>query len=223
MLYKLLQRFGLLTLLLMSSLAMAVEEPRYEVISAQGDFELRRYPPLLIAQTVVEGDMDQASRKGFQLLADFIFGNNQASEGAASAKIAMTAPVTIEPQSAKIAMTAPVTLQAQAGLSETGPWRVHFVMPSKYTLASIPKPRNPAVQLRELPPQWFVAHKFSGFTTESRIEAKTQEAVQWARQQSLAALSPPQLARYDPPWTLPMFRRNEILIEVSAPPPAKSP
>ena len=221
MLYKLLQRFGHLALLLMSSLAMAVEEPRYEVISAQGDFELRRYPALLVAQTVVEGDMDQASRKGFQLLADFIFGNNQASEGAASAKIAMTAPVTIEPQSAKIAMTAPVTLQAQAGLSETGPWRVHFVMPSKYTLASIPKPRNPAVQLRELPPQWFVAHKFSGFTTESRVEAKTQEAVQWARQQSLAALSPPQLARYDPPWTLPMFRRNEILIEVSA--PTKSP
>jgi hypothetical protein len=221
MLYKLLQRFGHLALLLMSSLAMAVEEPRYEVISAQGDFELRRYPALLVAQTVVEGDMDQASRKGFQLLADFIFGNNQASEGAASAKIAMTAPVTIEPQSAKIAMTAPVTLQAQAGLSETGPWRVHFVMPSKYTLASIPKPRNPAVQLRELPPQWFVAHKFSGFTTESRVEAKTQEAVQWARQQSLAALSPAQLARYDPPWTLPMFRRNEILIEVSA--PTKSP
>jgi hypothetical protein len=206
MLYKLLQRFGHLALLLMSSLAMAVEEPRYEVISAQGDFELRRYPALLVAQTVVEGDMDQASRKGFQLLADFIFGNNQASEGAASAKIAMTAPV---------------TLQAQAGLSETGPWRVHFVMPSKYTLASIPKPRNPAVQLRELPPQWFVAHKFSGFTTESRVEAKTQEAVQWARQQSLAALSPAQLARYDPPWTLPMFRRNEILIEVSA--PTKSP
>ena len=85
MLYKLLHKFGLLTLLLTSSLAMAVEEPRYEVISAQGDFELRRYPALLVAQTVVEGDMDQASRKGFQLLADFIFGNNQASEGAGSA------------------------------------------------------------------------------------------------------------------------------------------
>ncbi len=220
MLYKLLHKFGLLTLLLTSSLAMAVEEPRYEVISAQGDFELRRYPALLVAQTVVEGDMDQASRKGFQLLADFIFGNNQTSEG--SAKIARTAPVTMEPQSAKIAMTAPVTLQAQAGLPETGPWRVHFVMPSQYTLASIPKPRNPAVQLRELPPQWFVAHKFSGFTTESRVEAKTQEAAQWARQQALNATSAPQLARYDPPWTLPMFRRNEILIEVS-PPPAKSP
>lgn len=220
MLYKLLHKFGLLTLLLTSSLAMAVEEPRYEVISAQGDFELRRYPALLVAQTVVEGDMDQASRKGFQLLADFIFGNNQTSEG--SAKIAMTAPVTMEPQSAKIAMTAPVTLQAQAGLPESGPWRVHFVMPSQYTLASIPKPRNPAVQLRELPPQWFVAHKFSGFTTESRVAAKTQEAAQWARQQALSPTSAPQLARYDPPWTPPMFRRNEILIEVSAP-PAKSP
>lgn len=213
----LLLRIGLFLLLWISGLAMAVAEPRYEVIRAEGDFELRRYPPLLIAQTIVDGDRDQASRKGFQLLADYIFGNNQSDKG--SGEIAMTAPVVIEP--AKIAMTAPVTVQGQTGLSEAGPWRVHFVMPSQYTLASIPKPRTPAVQLRELPPQWFVANKFSGFTTESRIETKTQEAVQWTGQQALSALSPPQLARYDPPWTLPMMRRNEILIEVSG--PTKSP
>ncbi|MEI7783980.1 MAG: heme-binding protein [Betaproteobacteria bacterium] len=219
--HALIQRLSLSLLALFSGLAMAVEQARYEVISAQGDFELRHYPPLLIAQTVVEGNMDQASRKGFQLLADFIFGNNLAAGGAGPGKIEMTAPVTVEPQSAKIAMTAPVTVQAEGARSEAGQWRVHFVMPSQYTLASIPKPRNPAVELRELPSQWFVAHKFSGFTTESRVDAKTQEAVQWARQQALTALSPPQLARYDPPWTLPMFRRNEILIEVSAPASAK--
>jgi SOUL heme-binding protein len=130
-------RISLFLLPWISGLAMAVEEPRYEVIRAEGDFELRRYPPLLIAQTIVDGDRDQASRKGFQLLADYIFGNNQSDKG--SGKIAMTAPVVIEP--AKIAMTAPVTIQGQTGLSEAGPWRVHFVMPSQYTLASIPKPR----------------------------------------------------------------------------------
>lgn len=194
---------------------MAVEEARYERFQSQGDFELRRYGPLLIAETQVEGERDEASRAGFRLLADFIFGNNQAAGQDGSTKIAMTAPVAVEAVSSKIAMTAPVTVEPQAG--ETGRWRIQFVMPSHYTLASIPKPRNPAVQLRELPSQWWVAHRFSGFTTDSRVQAKTREAVQWVEQQNLKATGSPQLARYDPPWTLPMFRRNEILIPVAPP------
>jgi len=192
--------------------AMATEEPRFEVISAQGSLELRHYDPLLIAETEVSGEMDEASRAGFRLLADFIFGNNQAPESAGSAKIDMTAPVTMQASSAKIAMTAPVTIAPQADR-----WRVHFVMPRQYTLASIPKPRNPAVRLRQLPSLWFVAHRFSGFATSAQVEAKTQEALQWIAQQGLKTTGAPQLARYDPPWTVPMFRRNEILIPVAGP------
>ena len=101
--------------------AMAIEEPRYDVRLSQAPFELRHYAPVLIAQTLVEGDMDAASNKGFRLIADYIFGNNiaAASEPGAdanaqqAAKIAMTAPVTVEPQSSKIAMTAPVTVEDQ--------------------------------------------------------------------------------------------------------------
>lgn len=194
--------------LMMGAPAMAVEEPRYEVVRAQGDFELRRYPPLLIAETWVSGDMDGASRKGFRLLADYIFGNNQLPDSASSEKIAMTAPVTVEPQVA-------------SGAADH--WRVHFVMPSQYTLATIAKPRNEAVRLRQLPEQWFVAHRFSSFTTTARVESKTQEALQWASEQGLSRLGAPQLARYDPPWTLPMFRRNEILLQVQGPPSSRSP
>lgn len=203
--------------------AMAIEEPRYDVRLSQAPFELRHYAPVLIAQTLVEGDMDAASNKGFRLIADYIFGNNiaAASEPGSdanakqAAKIAMTAPVTVEPQSSKIAMTAPVTLEPQVGNAQQ--WRVHFVMPSQYTLATIPKPNNSAVTLHELPSKYVVVHRYSGFNTVARVQEKTDETLAWAKQQSLKVVGTPQLSRYDPPWTLPMFRRNEIMVEVAAP------
>jgi len=195
--------------------AMAIEEPKYEVRISQAPFELRHYAPTLIAQTIVEGDMDEASNKGFRLIADFIFGNNLAANSEQAAKIAMTAPVTVEPQSSKIAMTAPVTIEPQLGSAQQ--WRVHFVMPSQYTLANIPKPKNSAVTLHELPSKYFVVHRYSGFNTVARVQEKTDEALAWAKQQSLKVVGTPQLSRYDPPWTLPMFRRNEIMVEVAAP------
>jgi SOUL heme-binding protein len=195
--------------------AMAIEEPRYEVSISQAPFELRHYAPILIAQTIVEDDMDTASNKGFRLIADFIFGNNLAANSEQAAKIAMTAPVTVEPQSSKIAMTAPVTIEPQLGSAQQ--WRIHFVMPSQYTLANIPKPKNSAVTLHELPSKYFVVHRYSGFNTVARVQEKTDEALAWAKQQSLKVVGTPQLSRYDPPWTLPMFRRNEIMVEVAAP------
>jgi len=200
--------------------AMAIEEPTYDTIISQAPFELRHYAPTLIAQAVVNGDMDAASGKGFRLIADYIFGNNLAVDSGQAAKIAMTAPVTMEPQSAKIAMTAPVTVEPQSAdtsLAGASQWRIHFVMPRQYTLANIPKPNNAAVTLRELPRKYMVVHRYSGFNTLARVQEKTNETLDWAKQQSLQVIGTPQLSRYDPPWTLPMFRRNEIMVEVAAP------
>ena len=200
--------------------AMAIEEPKYEVVTADAQFEVRHYAPILIAETIVEGDMDAASSKGFRLIADYIFGNNLSSDTDKKSKIAMTAPVTVEPQSSKIAMTAPVTVEPQAAESSmktAKTWRINFVMPSQYTLATIPKPKNNAVILREVPSKYFIVHKYSGFNTASRVQAKTDEAVEWATKRSYKIIGTPQLSRYDPPWTLPMFRRNEIMIEIAEP------
>jgi hypothetical protein len=185
--------------------AMATEEPSYDVRISQAPFELRHYAPTLIAETVVDGDMDAASGKGFRLIADYIFGNNRAPGSQQADKIAMTAPVTVEPQSGNTAMT------------EATQWRIHFVMPSQYTMATIPKPNNSAVTLRELPRKYFVVYRYSGFNTMAQVQEKTNHALAWAQQQSLKVVGTPQLSRYDPPWTLPMFRRNEIMVEVAAP------
>lgn len=199
---------------------MAIEEPKYQVLQSDGAFEIRRYEPMLIAETVVDGDMDEASNKGFRRIADFIFGNNQRADSNDNAKIAMTAPVTVAPQSTKIAMTAPVTVEPRsvdAQMPSANQWRIHFVMPSQYTLANVPKPKNREVTLREVPAQHVVVHRYTGFNTLARVQQKTEETLQWAKQKSLTLQGTPQLARYDPPWTLPMFRRNEIMVEITAP------
>ena len=190
------------------------------MIITQPPFELRHYAPTLIAQTLVDGDMDTASSQGFRLIANYIFGNNIAVGSDQAAKIAMTTPVTVEPQSSKIAMTAPVTIEPQSGdtrMSGAKQWRIHFVMPSQYTLANIPKPNNSAVTLHELPRKYMAVYRYSGFNTQARVQEKTEETLAWAKQQSFKVVGTPQLSRYDPPWTLPMFRRNEIMVEVAAP------
>lgn len=212
---------------------MATEEPKFELLSQQGNIELRRYPAFVVAETTVEGDMDAASGKGFRAIADYIFGNNQSvvpSPDAASEKIAMTAPVTMEPvapASQKIAMTAPVAMEPlvsqTAGstglpaLQGASRWRMHFVMPSQYTLAGLPKPNNPAVSLREVPAKTWAVLRYSGFNTEARIQRKTDELVAWLTDKKIKTLGSPQLARYNPPWTLPMFRRNEVMLEIQQP------
>jgi hypothetical protein len=200
-------------LLLTSGAAMATEEPNYTVLSQMDDFELRRYDKQLVAQTWVSGDQDSASREGFKVLADYIFGNNTAPSGESS-KISMTAPVIMQPEtkadsdeSQEIAMTAPVSMQ-----QADGKWRVQFTMPSQYTLQTLPKPNNPDIEIKEVPAQTYGVIKFSGFTGSSKVDDKTEELRTWMQSKNLTPTGDPELARYDTPWTLPFLRRNEVMI-----------
>ena len=200
--------------------AMAIEEPAFQVISRDAKIEIRQYTPFIVAQTYVDGDMDDAGNQGFRRIADFLFGNNQTPGSDTSNKIAMTAPVTMEPQSSKIATTAPVTMEprdANATMKSANKWRVHFVMPKQYTMANIPKPKNNAVELAEVSEKYYAVLTYSGFNTLNRVQEKTTELMEWLKEKSITPKGTPQLSRYDPPWTLPMWRRNEIMIEISAP------
>ena len=183
----------------------ATEEPKYSVLLKEDAFELRQYAPQLVAETAVNGDMDAASSQGFRAIADFIFGNNKAPGQNASAKIAMTAPVTVQPRA------------NESSLREAKDWRIQFVMPSEYTMATLPKPNNQAVQLREVPAQRFAVLRYAGLNTESKVEDKTNELLAWVKTKNWQMVGSPQLSRYDPPWTLPMWRRNELRVEVTAP------
>lgn len=191
---------------------MATEEPKFESLRQEGNIEIRRYVPVIVAETVVEGDMESASKRGFQRIANYIFGHNE--------RIAMTVPVVAEPQGSaeKIAMTVPVSIEAQNTDNRTMAgaqrWRIHFVMPSQYTLATLPKPLDPQVSLREIPAKTYAALTYSGINSESTVQEKTDLLLNWLKSQEIPSIGQPQLARYNPPWTLPFMRRNEILQEI---------
>ena len=196
------------TLLVFSNTAMAIEEPKFTLLEKDKAFELRAYAPKIIAEVVVDGNMREASSKGFRLIADFIFGNNTVQSGK-SEKISMTAPVSVEPQSEKISMTSPVGVQ-QASKG----WKVYFVMPSQYTLETLPKPKSPLVSIKQRSSQKFAVIRFSGLVDEEKMEKKVAELKQWTDNKKLKVLGNPELARYNPPWTLPFLRRNEVMLEV---------
>jgi hypothetical protein len=96
--------------------------------------------------------------------------------------------------------------------SSAGRWRMHFVMPSRYTMTTLPIPNNPRVRLRELPEQQTAAIVFSGFAGSDKVKEKTTALLEWMAARGLKPASGPQLARYNPPWTLTFLRRNEILV-----------
>ncbi len=200
--------------LLWTGTLMATEEPKFESLRQEGNIEIRRYVPVIVAETLVDGDMDSASRRGFQLIANYIFGHNE--------RIAMTVPVVAEPQGSaeKIAMTVPVSIEAQntdnSKMAGAQRWRIHFVIPSQYTLATLPKPLDPQVQLREIPAKTFAALTYSGINSESTVQEKADQLLNWLKTREIATIGQPQLARYNPPWTLPFLRRNEILQEIKA-------
>lgn len=187
---------------------MATEEPKYSVLEKEVPFELRSYEPMILAEVQVEGDLDEASSQGFRLIAAYIFGQNQSSQ-----KMAMTAPVTIDEQGVKnekIAMTAPVGIESSAGK-----WTVSFVMPTQYTMDTLPKPLNPAVKLRQIPAAKRAVITFSGFYNPQKVAEKTLELEAWMKARNLQGAGTPHFARYNPPWTLPFMRRNEVMMNVA--------
>lgn len=203
-----------LTIMWIASVAMAVEEPKYTVLEKAEPFELREYSPLIVAEVEVEGDLDAASSLGFRLIAGYIFGENQVAE-----KMAMTAPVGIasntQKTSAKIAMMAPVIMAAHEFTNASSRlWTVSFVMPSEYTLASLPRPLNPKIKIREVSVQKRAVVTFSGFYNEEKVQEKTQALRDWMRVKNFKYAGESQFARYDAPWTLPFMRRNEVMLEV---------
>ncbi len=184
-----------------------VEEARYQLRSADGDFEIRDYAPLVTVETVVQSDWDNAGSQAFQRLFRYISGDN-----VSATEIAMTAPVIAAEESAgeRIEMTTPVLQQA----SESG-WRYQFVLPASYTIDTAPQPLDELVALREEPARTVAALRFSGLVNEQDIRQQTARLQQWIGERGLSAAAPPRWAGYNPPWTLPFLRRNEILIELN--------
>ena len=177
----------------------SLEEPAFEVLVKAAAYELRSYRPMVVAEVVVQGDVIAAGKEGSRLVKDYIFRKGANEPADAGQQVGE-----------KISMTVPVTMESNAGSG----YRLHFVMPSEYTLQTLPKPADPRVTLREIPAQRVAAVRFSKFSTEATIAEQTALLRNWMAQQGLKASGKPQFARYDPPFVPPMLRRSEILIAV---------
>ena len=196
----------------------AVDEPDYTLVKEEGDYQLREYAPMIVAEVTHTGDRRPALNAGFRRLAAYIFAEDRPGEEIAmtspvmqdqSEQIAMTAPV-IQDQGEEIAMTAPVL---QDGDAEARSWRTRFVMPAKYTMETLPTPPED-ITLTEVPARRVAAIRFSGRGTSADLAEREQALRGWLAQQGLTPAGPAEFAFYDAPMVPPPLRRNEVMIPV---------
>ncbi len=166
-----------------------VETPAYEVISSQGKIEIRQFGPMFVAEVQVQGERADAISKGFPLLADYIFGNSTTRQN--------------------IAMTAPIQQQ-----STKDSWLVNFIMPSEYSIESLPKPKNDRVALKKIPPQQFIVITFSGTSFDENLREHEEELIELIKSKNISVTGTSKYAFYNPPWTPPLMRCNEVMIEI---------
>jgi hypothetical protein len=180
------------------------EEPRYRVVDHVGDIEIREYGPRIAAETTIDADETAARSAGFRRLASYIFGANKGN-----AKIAMTAPVSQSPTT--IAMTAPVSQSRDSA----GRWVIRFYMPADSTMATLPTPNDSSVRLTEVAPETMGVLRFTGFAGAEAVAERRQALLASLRDGTWSPNGPPTTWFYDPPWTLPFLRRNEVAVPVS--------
>lgn len=185
-----------------------LEEPKYIVLEKRDGYEIRQYEPYIIAETEVPEGYQEGLNSGFRVIADYIFGNNTTKSS-----IAMTAPVL---ESQQIAMTVPVINTIDGTSNNTVRRTVSFVLPSKYTLETLPKPNNSAVTLREVPGRKVAARRFTWYATESRIASQKKRLMEKLSADGVVTVDVSQVAQYNPPISFPLTRRNEILVQIAS-------
>ncbi|MBX9939269.1 MAG: heme-binding protein [Candidatus Obscuribacterales bacterium] len=205
----------------LSEAKASYEEPRWKSLKKDGKFELRLYPSVVAASVTVPlnnqstsenaaqaGKDSKAMNKAFGVLAGYIFGKNKSKS-----KIAMTVPVTEirKSESEKIAMTVPV-VSAQSG--SRSDMTMSFYMPSSYKIEDLPEALDKNIQFAVVPSKTYATVRFSGLAGAEAIATNTRELKSFIEKSKLEIIGEPISAYYNPPWTLPFLRRNEVWIEV---------
>lgn len=184
-----------------------VEEPHCIKRPLTERVEIRQYGSRIAAETTVTGEKQRALNTGFRRLAGYIFGGNHRNT-----EIAMTAPVGQSRAGDEIAMTAPVS---QTGSAEDG-WTVRFFMPSKWSMETLPTPDDEDVRLVEVPPETTAVLRFSGDRGLIAVADRTAELLEALRNNGVEPIGEAVAWFYDPPWTLPFRRRNEVAVPIKA-------
>ncbi len=171
------------------------EEPRYDLVQRLGSIEIRRYESRLAAETAVNAGELAARSDGFRRLANYIFGGNAGRQ--------------------RIAMTAPVA-QSGGGPEAPASWTIRFFLPHGLSAADAPKPAAPAVRIVALPAETIAVWRFSGLPTAQAVHAAQRELLAALASTAWRPVGAPAAWFYDPPWTIPFLRRNEVVVAVAA-------
>lgn len=178
------------------------EQQPYRVIESRKGYELREYPPCVVAEVTIDADFEQAGSLAFRPLVDYISGGNRTRQ-----PLDMTAPVV---QSQKLEMTAPVVQSPSA----KGEQVIAFVLPAGVTIATAPVPNDPRVIVRDLPASFTAVTRYSGRWSQASYEQHVQELMDAIKADGLMPVSEPRFARFDPPFKPWFLRRNEVHIDV---------
>jgi DNA gyrase inhibitor GyrI len=174
------------------------EEPDYRALVSEGDYQIRDYPPVTVAETVVEGPRKEALGRGFRILADYIFAKSRGGE-----KLAMTVPV-VQDSGDPMASDPPLFDDDLEGA-----WRTRFVMPQGRSPADLPDP--PAgVELISIPARKVAVVSFPG-TGGDRLLAEQEDRLRgWLARRGEASEAEPEFAFYNSPMIPGPLRRNEV-------------
>lgn len=180
------------------------EEPKYYVLTREGNKQIRKYYPFLMAQTFIRGDYEFSSNEGFYRLVNYIFGSNSTGE-----KMAMSTPV-FQSKSRKLVIPAPVLHE-----QKTDGWMMSFVLPSRYKLETVPKPLMDYIEIIKVPSLFVASLRYSGTNNEKKIIENSKQLIDWVEaKDNYQIISEPRSAQYDAPYVLPFFRRNEVQLTV---------
>ncbi|GMH28980.1 hypothetical protein Nepgr_030823 [Nepenthes gracilis] len=202
---------------------ISVETPKYEVIQKTEDYEIRNYPPAVVAEVTYDpsqmkgGDRDG----GFSILANYI-GALGKPQNTNPEKIPMTAPVVTKAAAGgadgggeEIPMTAPVVTKDAGGEAGKKLVTMQFILPSKYRKAEeAPKPLDERVVIKEECGKKYGVVKFSGVAKEAVVEETAGKLRKRLERDGHKVIGEHLLARYNPPWTLPPLRTNEVLVQI---------
>jgi len=191
------------------------EEPKYEVLESNDNIEIRQYKDRIAAEVVTEGEQKRALDEGFMILSGYILGKNIRKRNTdMTASPEANSSATIDEslyRSESIPMTAPVTAFA----SKDNKWTIRLFMPAKYSLETLPTPDNERIKLVQVAPEKFAVLKFSGFSSKESFDKKATALRKFLAKNKIDAAGPEVDAYYDPPWTLPFLRSNEVMIPIS--------
>jgi effector-binding domain-containing protein len=190
--------------LVLSVDSASAEEAKYTVVHTDKIFEVRSYDSHVLAEVTVQSDFEDAGGDAFRPLFNYISGNNINRQ-----KVSMTAPVSQQGTGQKISMTSPVS---QTGTDDL--WVVGFMMPSEFSLDTLPKPLDSRVTLKLVPARYIASVKYSGFWSQEQYQSHYSKLLEWVSDRNLIAIGEPVWARYNAPYTPWFLRRNEILLPI---------